>query len=101
MEYHRKQSKALVRAHRAGEPEAIWRARVVLGSRASERFVLSDAQYVVAREEGFRTWHELKRAHEAPPGLFDAENVVDTGLRYGPDECVEVVVAVDVAPLLT
>ena len=55
MEYHRKQAKELVRAHRAGEREATRRAMAVLGSRASERFLLSDAQYVVAREQGFRT----------------------------------------------
>jgi hypothetical protein len=62
MEYHRKQAKALVRAVRAGEPEAVERARLVLGDRLGERFRLSDAQFVVAREAGYRTWPRLARA---------------------------------------
>jgi hypothetical protein len=64
MEYHRKQAKALVRAYRAGEPEAVERAEAVLGERARERFLLSDAQHVVAREQGHRTWRDLVRASE-------------------------------------
>ena len=34
----------------------------VLGDRAAERFLLSDAQFVLAQEHGFRTWAEF-RAH--------------------------------------
>jgi hypothetical protein len=64
MEYHRKQAKALVRAHRSGEREAVARAERVLGERARERFLLSDAEHVVAREQGHRTWRDLARARE-------------------------------------
>jgi hypothetical protein len=62
LERYRKDAKALLRAHRAGEPEALTRARTVLGGR--ERFQLSDAQHVVAVEHGYRTWPELKHAAE-------------------------------------
>ena len=37
MEYHRKQAKALVRAYRAGEREAVRRVEAILGDRARER----------------------------------------------------------------
>ncbi|MBA2637209.1 MAG: hypothetical protein H0U79_03125 [Solirubrobacterales bacterium] len=67
MEYYRKQAKALVRNFRAGRREAIERAEAVLGERARERFLLGDAQYVIAREHGQRTWRELACAHEQAP----------------------------------
>jgi hypothetical protein len=79
VEHHRKQAKALVRAHRAGDPEAIRRAQAVLGKR--DRFLLADAQHVVAREQGHRTWAELKHAEQER-----AEWDADSGLRYGEDE---------------
>jgi Ankyrin repeats (many copies) len=64
LERYKKDAKALVRAHRAGDDEAIARAADVLGERARERFQLSDAQHVVAVEHGYNTWPELKRAIE-------------------------------------
>jgi transposase InsO family protein len=67
VEHHRKQAKALVRAYRAGERDAVERAESVLGERARERFLLSDAQFVVAREQGHRTWADLKRSHYSLP----------------------------------
>jgi hypothetical protein len=73
VEYHRKQAKALVRAFRAGQPEALARAEAVLGARARERFVLADAQHVVAREAGRRTWRELDAVED---------RLVDPGLEY-------------------
>ncbi len=79
MEHHRKQAKALVRAVRAGDEEAAARARAVLGER--DRFLLADAQHVVAREQGHGSWAELKLAGEER-GAWD----VDTGLRYTEDE---------------
>jgi len=81
MEHHRKQAKALLRAFRAGDEEARRRAEAVLGARAAERFGLGDAQHVVAREAGHRTWAELKHAAEER-----AEWHVDSGLRYTDDE---------------
>jgi hypothetical protein len=79
VEYHRKQAKALVRAFQAGEPEARARAAAVLGGRERERFVLADAQHVVAQEAGHRTWRELREAAAE-------ERLVDPGLEYVPGE---------------
>ena len=84
MEYHRKQAKALVRAFHAGEPEAAARVEAVLGARARERFLLSDAQHVVAREAGYRTWPELVRAMDVE------ETRVEPGAAYGDGERVVV-----------
>jgi hypothetical protein len=83
VEQFRKQAKALVRAHRAGGADAVARARAVLGER--DRFVLADAQHVVAREQGHRTWADLKREEETR-----ADWEVDTGLVYGAGEPVRV-----------
>jgi len=91
MEYHRKQAKALVHAYRAGDAEAIRRAAAVLGVRARERFLLSDAQHVVAREAGFPTWAEMKHAGPSRPAWIEGENVeVPTDLRHGAHGAVEV-----------
>ena len=77
MEQYRKQAKALVRAFRTGDEEARRRAAAVLEGHERDRFLLSDAQHVIAREQGLRTWAELKRAEEAR-----AEWNVASGLRY-------------------
>ena len=77
MEYHRKRAKALLRAFRVGEREAARRAEVVLGERTQQRFLLSDAQYVVAREAGYRTWPELVRAEARE------ETFVESDVSYG------------------
>ena len=82
LERYRKDAKALVRAFRAGQEQAASRAAAVLGARATERFQLSDAQHVIAVENGYRTWPELKRAAEAAAGV----SIVDTGLEYRPGE---------------
>jgi hypothetical protein len=63
LEHCRKDAKGLVRAVRAGDPDAVARAGEAL--RARDRFQLSDAQHVVAVEHGYRTWPELKRALES------------------------------------
>jgi hypothetical protein len=81
VEHHRKQAKALLRAFRTGDPGAIRRAEAILGERARRRFLLGDAQHVVAREQGLRTWAELKQ-EAANRGEWD----VDSGLRYADDE---------------
>jgi hypothetical protein len=84
MEHHRKQAKALVRAHRAGEREAVARAEAVLGERARERFQLSDAQHVVAREQGYRSWPDL--VHATEPDVV----TLDGGVEYRDGEPVRV-----------
>src|SRR5580698_11039053 len=60
LEYYRKQAKHLLRSYEAGDAAARDRAAEVLGDRAAERFLLSDAQFVLAQEHGFRTWAEFR-----------------------------------------
>ena len=60
LEYYRKQAKHLLRMYVAGDAAARDRAAEVLGDRAAGRFLLSDAQFVLAQEHGFRTWAEFR-----------------------------------------
>jgi hypothetical protein len=62
LEYYRKQAKHLQRSYETGDAAARARAADVLGDRAAERFLLSDAQLVLAQEHGFRNWADF-RAH--------------------------------------
>lgn len=62
LEYYRKQAKRLQHTYETGDTAAQARVADVLGDRAAERFLLSDAQFVLAQEHGFRTWAEF-RAH--------------------------------------
>ena len=62
LEYYRKQAKHLQHAYETGDAAAqAWVAEVP-GDRAAGRFLLSDAQFILAQEHGFRTWAEF-RAH--------------------------------------
>ncbi|HEY7795778.1 MAG TPA: hypothetical protein VIA10_17365 [Gaiellaceae bacterium] len=95
LEHYRREAKELVRAHRAGDAAALARAAAT-GARA-DRFLLADAQLVLAREHGFRSWPELRRAIEESPldvlaGQERGETVVDSGLAYGDGEPVRVLV---------
>jgi hypothetical protein len=65
VEHYRKGAKELLRDVRADEPEALERAADVLGGRERTRFVLSDAQFVIAQEHGFRAWADFRRSVEA------------------------------------
>jgi len=65
LEQYRKDTKRLVRDCNAGDRQALARAEDALGARARERFLLSDAQHVVALERGYRSWSEMKRSLEA------------------------------------
>lgn len=60
LEYYRKQAKHLLRSYEAGDAAARDRAAEGLGDRAAGRFLLSDAQFVLAQEHGFRTWAEFR-----------------------------------------
>jgi Ankyrin repeats (3 copies)/Ankyrin repeats (many copies) len=60
LEYYRKQAKHLQRAYTTGDAAAQARVADVLGDRAAGRFLLSDAQFVLAQEHGFRTWAEFR-----------------------------------------
>lgn len=97
VEHYRKQAKALVRAYRESDRTAVARAEAVLGSRARERFQLSDAQYVLAVEHGCGSWAELKRACDRPrldalAGVERGEIVLRSDRRYTEGKPVEVFV---------
>ncbi|PZO00251.1 MAG: hypothetical protein DCF30_10040 [Hyphomicrobiales bacterium] len=69
LDHLRKQSKRLLRAARTGSSEALQRFATILpaardlplGALSQRPLRLHDAQSVVAREHGFRSWTELKR----------------------------------------
>ena len=95
LEHYRREAKELVRAHRAGGGDARARANAALGPH--QRFVLADAQLVLAREHGSRSWAEFRRRVEVSP-LDElarherGEAVVDSGLAYGDGEPVRILV---------
>ena len=63
LEFYRKQSKALLRAAKAGDAKALQRLRTVAPTKSagsSVDFALHDAQLVVAREQGFASWPRFK-----------------------------------------
>jgi ankyrin repeat protein len=57
LDQQKKLAKDLLRALRAGDPEAAARMRAELPDKAE--LSLTDAQYVLAREYGFASWREL------------------------------------------
>lgn len=64
LEYERKEARALLRRLRAGDGEVFARARALhptLDASHPERIKLADAQLVIAREYGFRSWPRLVR----------------------------------------
>jgi hypothetical protein len=65
LENLKKQAKDLTKAYRAGQPEAIARVAAlrpnVAAAPESRRFALADAQLVVAREYGLKSWPRLVR----------------------------------------
>jgi len=65
-----RQAKHLQRAFETGDAAAQARVADVLGDRAAGRFLLSDAQFVLAQEHGFRTWAEF-RAQILSPSTSD------------------------------
>ncbi len=87
LEHCRKDAKRLLRAVAAGDAGALARARAVLGDRVAQRFVLTDAQHVVANERGHRSWPALVGEAAEP---IRAESPVDTGLEYRPGDPVRV-----------
>src|SRR5262249_45396333 len=59
LEHLKKQAKSLLHAARAKEPEALQRLRILPAPPATE-VALHDAQSVIAREYGFKSWNELR-----------------------------------------
>jgi hypothetical protein len=77
LEFERKAARRLLNKLRKGDPDTLQRARVQLGDRvpAPERVKLADAQLVIAREYGFRSWPRLVEYFQTldrqqHPGLF-------------------------------
>ena len=68
LEQLRKQAKELVRSARAGDADAIARARAHAPAR--ERVILADAQLALAREHGYPSWPALVAAAEASVDTF-------------------------------
>jgi hypothetical protein len=117
LEHHRKDAKRLLRAARAGAPEALARVADVLGENTDD-LQLSDALHVIAREQGYRSWPELKHAAEQgyrswpelkhaaeqgyrswpelkhaaeqPPADPRMDTTIDTALEYRPGDPVRV-----------
>ncbi|TMR11123.1 hypothetical protein ETD86_36780 [Nonomuraea turkmeniaca] len=83
LEYYRKQAKHLHHAYVAGDAATGARVADVLGDRAAERFLLSDALFVLAQEHGFRTWAEF-RAHVESRGTTE-ERLVSRLMGIRPD----------------
>ena len=95
LEHYRRQAKELVRAFRTGDEVVRERVAAVVGS--SGRFLLADAQLVLAREHDCRSWAEFRRLIERSPldelaALERGEVVVDSGLAYADNEPVRVLV---------
>jgi hypothetical protein len=61
LEHLKRQAKTLLKAYRAGDTEASSRIHAQLKDfSSSSRFLLADAQLVIAREYGFPNWAKLK-----------------------------------------
>jgi methyltransferase (TIGR00027 family) len=67
LEQQRKRARALLKAARADNREALRRFQAVLAKRATkaQKLSLSTAQFVIAREYGFESWPKLKGHIEA------------------------------------
>ncbi len=67
LEYERKQARKLLNQLRRSDAQAVQRARSQMGARgpSPEGFKLSDAQFVIAREYGFRSWPRLVEYFQA------------------------------------
>src|SRR5687768_5647407 len=62
LDFEKKQAKALLKAFKAGDADAVSRMRNALARLKSAGAVatLADAQFVIARERGFESWTKLK-----------------------------------------
>ncbi len=79
LEQLKKQAKSLLRAARTKDPAALARFEFVpsLSRKSPARFstvelALHDAQFVIAREHGFKSWNELREHVEEHSLSFDA-----------------------------
>jgi hypothetical protein len=61
LEFYRKQARTLLKAARAADADALARIRVHLPHLTPDhRLLLSDAQWIIAREQGFASWPKFK-----------------------------------------
>lgn len=91
LEHERKQAKSLLRRLRAGDAEALARARFAnprLDVSTPHSLQLADAQLTLAREYGFPSWPrlvhyfgEMARQQYARPQLHGGREVADAGVR--------------------
>ncbi|SDU27336.1 hypothetical protein SAMN05444156_2992 [Verrucomicrobium sp. GAS474] len=61
LDFYRNEAKSLLKAHATGAPEALARFVSLRGAK-EEPPALNDAQWVIAREHGFKNWAEFKEA---------------------------------------
>jgi hypothetical protein len=95
LDHYRREAKELVRAFRTGDEVVRQRVAAVVGDR--DRFLLADAQLLLAREHGRRSWAEFRRLIERSPlaelaARERGEVVVDSGLAYADHEPVRILV---------
>ena len=74
LEQLKKQAKSLLHAARSQDPAALKRFHAVLVDRSlsSETVALHDAQFVIAREYGFKSWNDLREQVEEQSLSFTA-----------------------------
>lgn len=73
IDQYRKQAKDLVKEYKAGEPQTILRikqhhprfATLSQTELSNEKFLLADAQLIVAREHGFESWPKFAKHIES------------------------------------
>jgi len=82
LEHYRKEAKGLVRRYRDNDAEAVGRVEETLGARARERFRLSDAQYLIAAERGFRSWADFRRFVESAEPEPPVGRIGRVGIPY-------------------
>ncbi|PWT98272.1 MAG: hypothetical protein C5B51_29700 [Terriglobia bacterium] len=75
LEQLRKQAKSLLHAARAQDPAALERFQAIAasaGSSKAQSLALHDAQFVIAREYGFKSWNDLREHVQDRSLSFDA-----------------------------
>ncbi len=95
LDHLKQQAKRLLKAQRAGDPDARARVRAqqVRGVQG-DPFRLTDAQWVVAKEYGFPNWARLKAFVEAEaPAHTPGDNALSNRQRFGRDLTLEIMAA--------
>lgn len=95
LDHLKQQAKRLLKAQRAGDPDALERVRAqqVRGVQG-DPFRLTDAQWVVAKEYGFPNWARLKAFIEAAaPAHTPGDNALSNRQRFVRDLTSEIMAA--------